>query len=34
MPRTGVSGNPAEYEQRLVEIFEEITNRPKVRLVQ
>jgi hypothetical protein len=28
------SGNPAEYEQRLVEIFEEIINCPKVRLVQ
>ena len=28
------SGNPAEYEQRLTEIFEEIINNPKVRLVQ
>jgi hypothetical protein len=28
------SGNPAEYEQRLVEIFEEIIDCPKVRLVQ
>jgi hypothetical protein len=28
------SGNPAEYEQRLVEIFEEIITSPKCRLVQ
>ena len=28
------SGNPAEYEQRLTEIFEEIITNPKVRLVQ
>ena len=28
------SGNPAEYEQRLTEIFEEIIKSPKVRLVQ
>jgi hypothetical protein len=28
------SGNPAEYEQRLTEIFERIINNPKVRLVQ
>ncbi len=28
------SGNPADYEQRLVEIFDEIISSPKVRLVQ
>ncbi|MFZ5832806.1 MAG: pilus assembly protein TadG-related protein [Planctomycetota bacterium] len=28
------SGNPAEYEQRLTEIFEEIITNPQVRLVQ
>lgn len=28
------SGNPAEYEQRLAEIFEKIITNPKVRLVQ
>jgi len=28
------SGNPAEYEQRLTDIFEEIITNPKVRLVQ
>lgn len=28
------SGNPAEYEQRLTDIFEEIITTPKVRLVQ
>jgi hypothetical protein len=28
------SGNPAEYEQRLSEIFEEIINTPRFRLVQ
>ncbi len=28
------SGNPAQYEQRLTEIFEEIITNPKVRLVQ
>ncbi len=28
------SGNPAEYEQRLTEIFEEIITNPKVRIVQ
>jgi hypothetical protein len=28
------SGNPAEYEQRLAEIFEEIITSPKSRLVQ
>jgi len=28
------SGNPAEYERRLAEIFEEIITNPKVRLVQ
>lgn len=28
------SGNPAEYEQRLIEMFEEIINNPQVRLVQ
>ena len=27
------SGNPAEYEQRLVEIFEEIITNPQVRIV-
>lgn len=28
------SGNPAEYEQRLIEMFEEIIENPQVRLVQ
>jgi hypothetical protein len=28
------SGNPAEYEQRLTDIFEDIISNPKVRLVQ
>jgi hypothetical protein len=28
------SGNPAEYEQRLAEIFEEIITNPRIRLVQ
>jgi hypothetical protein len=28
------SGNPAEYEQRLTDIFEEIITNPQVRLVQ
>jgi len=28
------SGNPADYEQRLTDIFEEIINNPRVRLVQ
>ena len=28
------SGNPAEYEQRLTEIFEKIITNPRVRLVQ
>jgi hypothetical protein len=28
------SGNPAEYEQRLIEIFEQIIKTPQVRLVQ
>jgi hypothetical protein len=28
------SGNPAEYEQRLADIFEEIITSPKTRLVQ
>jgi len=28
------SGNPADDEQRLVEIFDEIISNPKVRLVQ
>ena len=28
------SGNPAEYEERLTEIFQKIITNPKVRLVQ
>ena len=28
------SGNPAEYEQRLTEIFEKIITNPQIRLVQ
>jgi hypothetical protein len=28
------SGNPAEYEQRLTEIFKKIITSPKLRLVQ